>query len=165
MKEIPTMFRTELYHAVSVHFPIAILCLCAIITILYLIFRNNKIGNNLRFTVSILLLFGYLSFWIAYYTGKNAYPMVVREICDPSVLKNHLYWVYVSGYFFGGALICDMIYNFNSVKKLKFYFNIITSLLILSGTGFLAYAGHLGAEVVYQQAGGVYIPDEKCREF
>lgn len=165
MKQIQSMWRTELYHAVSVHFPVAILCLCTVITILYILFRKGKISHNLRFTVSVLLWFGYVSFWIAYFTGKNSYPIVVREICDPSVLKNHLFWVYVSAYFYTAAIFSDLIFNFLSGKKIKLFSNITTCIIIILGTGFLAYAGHLGAEVVYQQAGGVNIPDEKCSGF
>ena len=37
--------------------------------------------------------------------------------------------------------------------------------LLLAGSGTLAYVGHLGAELVYQQAAGVNIPSKDCSEF
>lgn len=37
--------------------------------------------------------------------------------------------------------------------------------LMLIGSGYLVYIRHLGAQLVYQQAAGVYHPSEDCSEF
>jgi putative Mn2+ efflux pump MntP len=51
-------------------------------------------------------------------------------------------------------------------KSIKFWQGVkIAVVLALVGSGFLAYTGHLGATLVYQQAAGVHIPSEDCHEF
>jgi len=42
---------------------------------------------------------------------------------------------------------------------------LIILILVITGSGFLSYTGHLGAGLVYQQAAGVYTPSEDCNEF
>ncbi|WP_353164176.1 hypothetical protein [Empedobacter brevis] len=159
------IWRTELYHAISVHFPIALLSLSAVTGLLYLVLRKKKIAGYLRFTTSFLLWIGFGCFWISFYTGNNAYPIVVRELCDPTVLKDHLYWVQVSGYLFGAAFLADVVYHCLKEKRFKTVANSVMLVGLLAGTATLAYAGHLGASVVYEQAGGVNVPTADCDGF
>lgn len=165
MESPNSMWRTELYHAASVHFPIAVLSLAAVIALMYLACYKKKIAGNLRFTISLLLWIGFITFWVSYYTGKNAYPIVVREICNPQVLKAHLYWAYISGYIFGAAFLLDIIRYFVKVRIIDVVMNVGVILCLWAGAGILAYAGHLGASVVYEQAGGVNVPGENCEGF
>ncbi|WP_199898069.1 hypothetical protein [Marinilabilia salmonicolor] len=55
--------------------------------------------------------------------------------------------------------------HFNFLKKFQQILRTVIIALIITGTGFLVYAGHLGATLVYQQAAGVYTPSEDCIEF
>lgn len=164
MNELPTFWRTETYHALSVHFPIAFLSLAAATGIFYLLFYNSKRASSLRFTVSLLVGIGIIAYWIAFYTGRNAYSVVVRTICDPFVLKDHLYWANVGGYLFSAAFLMDVIYHFLK-DKLKRIANYLTIFLLIAGAVSIGYVGHLGANVVYQQGGGVYVPTEDCSEY
>lgn len=165
MTSVDFIGRTELYHAVSIHFPIALLSLSAVTGLLYFVLRKKKIAAHLRFTTSFLLWIGFGCFWLSFYTGNSAYPIVVRELCDPTVLKDHLYWVQVSGYLFGGAFLADVAYHFLRQKRFKTVANSVTLIGLLIGTATLAYAGHLGANVVYEQAGGVNVPTADCDGF
>ncbi len=165
MTSVDFIGRTELYHAVSVHFPIALLSLSAVTGLLYFVLRKKKIAAHLRFTTSFLLWIGFGCFWISFYTGNSAYPIVVRELCDPTVLKDHLYWVQLSGYLFGGAFLADVAYHCLRQKRFKTVANSVTLIGLLIGTATLAYAGHLGANVVYEQAGGVNVPTADCDGF
>jgi uncharacterized membrane protein len=158
------MWRTELWHPLSVHFPIALLTLAALCGIAFLIFSKRTFAPYLRFTTSLLLLTGVALFWVAYYTGDQAYEVVVRTICDPSVLKDHLFWANVSGYTFSAAAVIETGRRFipGTLRRLS---TVVTILLLTAGTVTISYAGHLGATVVYQQAGGVYVPSGDCGEF
>jgi uncharacterized membrane protein len=164
MNEIPSMWRTELWHPLSVHFPIAILSLAAVVGITYLLFKKRDFAPYLRFTLSLLLCCGVALFWIAFYTGQEAYSVVVRQICDPRVLKNHLFWAYISGASFSLAAVLDIIVRSISLR-INNWLIYASVVLMLGGTVCIAYVGHLGARLVYQQAAGVYQPSENCIEF
>ncbi|WPP50740.1 DUF2231 domain-containing protein [Catalinimonas niigatensis] len=164
MNEIPSMWRTELWHPLSVHFPIAILSLAAVIGMAYLLFKKKDCAPYLRFTLSLLLWCGVVLFWIAFYTGQEAYSVVVRQICDPRVLKSHLFWAYIAGTSFSLAALLDVMVRLVSLK-FKSWITFGAIVLMLGGTICITYVGHLGARLVYQQAAGVYQPSEDCIEF
>ncbi len=163
MADIPSMWRTELWHPMFVHFPLAILSLAAVLSVVYLFVRNRNFAPYLRFSLSLLLWCGVVLFWVTFYTGQLAYSIVVRTICDPTVLKDHLFWAYVSGISFSIAAVLDGLFKFSS--KFKNWFNYGSILLMVVGTFCIGYVGHLGGKVVYQQGGGVYQPSENCGEF
>ncbi|MFA0964514.1 DUF2231 domain-containing protein [Roseivirga sp. BDSF3-8] len=164
MLQIPSMWRTELLHPLSVHFPIALLTMAALCGLVYLFVRQKSFAPYLRFSTSLLLLSGVALFWVAYYTGDQAYEVVVRTICDPSVLKDHLFWANTSAYIFSAAALLEIArYIFHLQKKA--WTTLLVVLLLTGGTAAISYAGHLGATVVYQQAGGVYTPDGDCTGF
>lgn len=128
-----------------------------------ILFRNKTYAVYLRFNFSLLLFLGIVLFWITFYTGQLAYGVEVRRICDPTVLKDHLYWAYVAGYIFSaGALIELVRVIWRNKFPFLFYLAVVLS---VGGALSLAYAGHLGARVVYQQAAGVYRPSPDCTEF
>lgn len=158
------MWRAELWHPPSVHFPIAILSLAAVVGVVYLLVRKQYFAPYVRFSLSLLLWCGVVLFWIAFYSGQLAYSVVVRTICDPTVLKDHLYWAYVSGISFSIAAALDMLFRLLSLK-FNNWFTYGSILFIVIGTFCISYVGHLGAQVVYQQGGAVYQPSENCYEF
>lgn len=164
MDRIPSVWRTETLHALSVHFPVALLTMAAVTGFFYFVFIKKKFAHNLRFTTSFLLWIGTLAFWISFYTGREAYSVVVRTICDPFILKDHLYWSYVAGYFFSAGVVFDILFHLIKHKSRKI-FDFVTICLLIGGAVVLSYVGHLGASVVYQQAGGVYVPTEDCSEY
>lgn len=165
MGETLANWRTELWHPLSVHFPIAFLLLGTALGILALFAnRKPKLVVHLKFTMSLLLWSGTVLLWLAFYTGKLAYSSEVRRICDPFVLKDHLYWANVTSFVFSGATIIDIVHRFATVNAKKWL--IISSvILMVAGSVSLAYTGHLGASLVYEQGAGVHKPASDCSDY
>ena len=158
--EIPDFWRTEVYHPLSVHFPIVLLLTATLFLILALFFAKNtwKDGGLL------LLILGVIGAWVAIYTGDLADGIVSRKLCDPTILKDHENLAYTSSWIFTAALLMELGSRFIATLRKKI-FGILTVLVLLTGCGFLTYVGHLGASLVYQQAAGVNVPSENCSEF
>ena len=122
-------------------------------------------GKFLDLPGSILLVAGTIGGWIAIYTGDLADGVVSRTICDPTVLKAHENNGYTMIWLFTVALVIDVLYQLKISKFKVFWVKWIIILLMMVGSGYLAYVGHLGAQLVYQQAAGVYVPTTNCAEF
>ena len=149
------------WHPLTVHFPIAFLSLSSILGIC-LRFTSNKALS--QFNLGLLIL-GCLGLLLSIYTGNKDEGHVARFICDPTQLKTHQNFAYYTLYIYLIYLCCSLL-----LFKIKHrIFKIIISgiLVLTSFTGLcsLIYVGHLGASVVYNQAGGVNIPDENCEGF
>lgn len=161
--QLPEFWRTEVWHPLSVHFPISLLLIALLFKVIALITTDltwNKAG-------SALLLLGILGAWIAIYTGDLADGIVSRKICDPTVLKAHENASYTLAWLFTIASLLDVA-QFRLVKISRIYkkvLKLIVLTLMLIGSGFLIYSGHLGATLVYQQGAGVYTPSGDCKEF
>lgn len=161
MPQLPDFWRTEVYHPLFVHFPIALLLMGTF----FKIFALWGKGLYLSFPGTILLVIGTISGWLAIYTGSLADGIVSRTICDPTVLKDHENAAYTMIWLFTVALIIDVSYHFNLLKLKKRLVHFLVVLMLITGSGFLAYVGHLGVSLVYQQAAGVYRPSSDCSEF
>jgi len=161
MNELPEFWRTEIWHALVVHFPVALLSLATLLTVVLLFVKKNEwlLSRNL------LLLLGTLGAWAAVYTGGMADGIVSRKICDPTVLKQHENLGLGVAYTFTAASFLLMVLRMNWFEKFRNYIKILLIAVILAGGGLLAYTGHLGATLVYQQGAGVYQPSENCEEF
>ena len=161
MAEIPEFWRTEVFHPLSVHFPIVLLLLAFVFRLLSLKYKRELWQEG----GSLLLLLGVAGIWISIYTGDLADGIVSRKLCDPTILKEHENMAYLSAWIFSGSLIADLagFFKIDFFRKKLVQFLLVLALTI--GTGVLFYAGHLGAKLVYQQAAGVYIPTEDCAGF
>ncbi|MGY5851678.1 DUF2231 domain-containing protein [Salegentibacter sp. F14] len=161
MNEIPDFWRTEVFHPLSVHFPIALLLIATLFKLISL-WTRDKLWPQAG---SILLGLGVLGAWIAIYTGNQADGIVSRQLCDPTVLKDHENMTYITSWIFTGAFALDLAFTYGFLPLKKNIVNFILILAMLTGSVFLGYAGHLGATLVYQQAAGVYTPSEDCLEY
>ena len=164
MEQIPEFWRAEVFHPLSVHFPIALL-------IMGTIFKISGLwpkGSFLNLPGSILLIIGTITGWIAVYTGNLADGEVARKICDPTILKAHENAAYTMSWIFTAATVIDSLLQFNILnfrKKISKYLSFLIIITCLTGSGFVVYVGHLGATLVYQQAAGVYTPTSDCQGF
>lgn len=160
----PTFWRTEIWHPLSVHFPVAILLLATITQFVALVLRTDS-QHFWQKASSYLLYLGCLAAWFSIYTGDLADGIVSRRICDPTVLKDHEIAAYNLSYLFSAATVADLGLHSRLIKIRKPFFRLLVFLLMLAGSVFLFQAGHAGARVVYQQAGGVQVPSSDCAGF
>jgi uncharacterized membrane protein len=157
-------WRTEIWHALSVHFPIALL-LTSTLTLLISFFLKAERKEHWQNTASGLLFTGCLAAWIAVYTGNMADGIVARKICDPTILKDHEIAGQTMTYLFTSAALVNMLLFFNILKPGIRRISIIIILgLMLIGSGYLIYTGHLGASLVYEQGAGVKNHSVDCNE-
>ena len=161
MEQLPNFWRSEIWHPLSVHFPIALLLFATIFKIIGLKF-DSELWRKGAF---VLLLAGTAGAWISVYTGNIADGEVSREICDPTVLKDHENLSNTVAWLFSIATIFEILIITGILKFKLLFIRIAVAILMLVGSGFLTYTGHLGATIVYQQAAGVYHPSEDCSEF
>lgn len=160
----PDFWRTEVWHPLSVHFPIALLLFATVFKLISLAIRQPSADFWQR-AAAVLLYFGCLGAWIGIYTGDLADGIVSRNICDPTVLKQHEIAAYNLAYLFSGATVLDLGLRANLIRYKPGLLHVAVALLMVVGSFFLMRAGHLGAEVVYQQAGGVNVPSADCAGF
>lgn len=164
MEQIPSFWRTEVWHPLSVHFPIVLLTVATLAYIVSLFLKKQH--KNLWYNMArILLIGGVVGAWVGIYTGDMADGIVSRKICDPTILKDHQNSAYTSSILFSIALGLQLLVDLKLWDKIQKLGKIAVVVLLLVGSGYLMYAGHLGATVVYQQGGGVYHPSGDCREF
>ena len=161
MEPLPEFWRTEIWHPLSVHFPIALLIIAFLLKLTACFIRKELWSHS----GSILLFAGTIAAWLAIYTGNMADGIVSRQICDPTVLKDHENAAYTVAWLFSAASLFDVGYLLGIRFVKTSYLRVVVILLMATGSGFLAYTGHLGATLVYQQAAGVHVPSENCDEF
>lgn len=161
MEQIPEFWRTEVFHPLSVHFPIALLLVGFIFKVVALAIKKEVWITG----GSILLILGTIGAWIAIYTGDLADGIVSRKLCDPTVLKEHENMAYLMAWIFTGAVFLDLL---RFTKTAFFKGNLVSIFMVVVlavGSVLLGYVGHLGATLVYQQGAGVYHPSGDCVEF
>ena len=160
----PDFWRTEIWHPLVLHFPLAVLLL-ATVAKLIAAFTIQEPASFWQRAGSYLLYFGWVTAWLAVYTGNMADGVVARKICDPTVLKLHQIAAYNTAYLFTGATALDLLFYYGMFRKYTRFICVAVVVLMLVGSGYLVYSGHLGARVVYQQAGGVRVPSADCAEY
>lgn len=161
MLEILEFWRTEVYHPLFVHFPIALL----LVGTLFKITGIWEKGKFLSLPGTILLILGVIGGWIAIYTGDLADGIVSRTLCDPTILKDHENSSYTTMWLFSCALLVDFLFQLKLISFRSKLIDIMVIITLLIGSGFLMYTGHLGATLVYQQAAGVHTPSSDCAGF
>lgn len=171
MKELPSMWRTELLHPLFVHFPIALLTLSTVVVLLYRLKLIPRWNKGLAFMALALLVPGTLLAWVSVITGVQADNVVGREVCDPTVLEDHERFAYLTAWLFTGVTLLEIALQswkrsiFDPGRKLRKIFSTLSILLALGGAVSISYVGHLGAKLVYQQAAAVHQPSKDCEEF
>lgn len=164
MDQIPDFWRTEVFHPLSVHFPIVLLLLATALQVVLTFLPREKYRAWWYMGTGLLVL-GTISAWIAIYTGSQADGIVSRQICDPTVLKAHENAGYTTGYLFLIASIMQLGWWFIRHQQIKNLLRWVLPIMMVVGAGYLTYTGHQGATLVYQQAAGVYQPSDDCKEF
>lgn len=161
MEQVPDFWRTEVFHPLSVHFPIALLVVAFLFKIIALRYKREVWERG----GTVLLGLGVIGIWVAIFTGNLADGIVSRKLCDPTVLKEHENMAWITAWLFTAGTVIDLL-RYIKLPLFKSRVFLVVVLLILTGsTALLTYVGHLGATLVYQQAAGVYVPSSDCTEF
>ena len=163
---MPDFFwRAEMWHPVTVHFPIALL-LAATFSFLVSFFLSGLRRKSWQQAAIGVLFAGIAGAWVGIYTGDVADGIVARKICDPTVLKDHENASFMMAWLFSAATVLSVLLMTNhtpaSWRKLLSYLILV---LMIAGSGYLVYTGHLGATLVYNQGAGVNMPAEDCSGF
>lgn len=157
--------RPEVWHALSVHFPIALL---PVATIAFAIsfFLGETRQKYWRAGATLLLFAGTLMAWVAIYTGGVADGVVARKLCDPTVLKDHELAGEAMTWIFTIATALQLTFMTTLAKpRLRTIGIYLSLILMLTGTGYLVYTGHVGASLVYEQGAGVKGYPTDCSEY
>lgn len=162
----PSMWRVELLHPLVVHFPIALLLVGTALRLLGMVCR----ARSLSFLVPagrVLLGLGTLSAWAAVYTGTLADAEVARTLCDPTVVETHENLAYATAGVFTAAVMVDGVlwYSVTAPPIMRRVLAVALAGCVLMGSVGLAYVGHLGAKLVYEQAAAVHVPADDCAAF
>lgn len=162
--QIPSFWREEVWHPLSVHLPIATLLLASLFAVIGFFYKKETYRFLAKQMSLVLLAIGVFSGWAAIYTGELAYNIEVRKICDPKVLQEHQWWAYATLIVYSVNLILQLSIKFIPFLSRKLAQTIGLVLLTIA-LGGLFYTGHLGASLVYQQGAGTYQPTADCVEF
>ena len=166
MDPLPSMWRTELWHPLLVHFPIALLLVGTALRLVGELRRRWSPSSFLVPGGRLLLVLGTLGAWAAVYTGTWADAAVARSLCDPTVVEAHETWGYRVGYLFSAGLLVDgVLWLRRSGAWVRRGLLTVFVLVLLGGSTGLGYVGHLGAKLVYQQAAAVHQPGADCADF
>lgn len=160
---LPSMWRSELLHPLSVHFPIALLIVGSIFYVLS-VFIKRPYFQALRKFSFLIMVIGTVAAWISIYTGLMAEDVVSRTLCDPQIRLDHEDYSYYMAYLFTAFCVSHVLSQILS-NKYTSYFIAFNILVVIGGTATLTYTSHLGATLTYQQAAGVYNPGPECKGF
>lgn len=161
--ELPEFWRDAVWHPLTVHWPIGMLMAATLFKLIAITTHRSLWSEG----GSVLLVLGTLGSWVAIYTGNIADGAVSRTLCDPTVLKSHETAAETATWLFTAALVPDLwaLWKGRVMPRAVRWLRAVTLAAVLVGAGFLIYAGHLGATLVYQQGAGVHHPSPDCDEF
>jgi uncharacterized membrane protein len=144
-------FAPEKLHAMAVHFPIVLLIISLLITLISA-WKKDEMGDRFSF---LLLLTSAATLIIAYWTGDSA-----SDWFNDSPLKPLIHAHENSAYICIGltimATVTQALSRFLKQKKL-FFFGI---LFHLAAVFFVLRTAHLGGNLVYRNGAGVHLSKE-----
>lgn len=164
MEDLPDLWRTAVLHPLSVHFPVALLLFGTGCRVVGAFADRARHWGFLVPAARLALVLGTAGAWVAVVTGENADGVVGRTLCDPTVAKTHQQLAWAVAITFSCAVPIDLTLD-NLPARGRRLLTVPVIVAMLVGGGLLAYTGHLGATLVYQQGAAVHHPSESCAEF
>ena len=163
---IPSIWRPELLHPLTVHFPVALLLVGALLDLIAAF--GTRARELFGRAALVMLAIGTATAWVAIYTGSIAEDIVNRVICDPTVTHRHEDFARNAAWIFTIALLlrfAQLRLSSRPGSMIPRALSVLTACAFLAAAGILGYAAHLGAELVYQQGAATYRPSASCEEF
>ena len=158
---VPTLYRIELLHPITVHFAVALLTLGAVAEIARPLTNSFRWRSQLSTLSFVVLSGGCVAAWVAYWTGEMAEDVVNRVICDPTVTQVHAWWGWITSLVFTAVVVARAL----ALRRARASLSLIAWCLSLAGLFALVRTAHLGASLVFTQGAAVYRPSEECTEF
>lgn len=156
------MWRVELLHPLFVHFPIALLVIGSLLRLPGIWFPQVLFASRL------MVVLGSAFAWAAYFTGNMAEEEVNSTMCDPGATHWHGDLAFYVTLLFTAVALIDLLSVWLARKRpwlASMRLQMALLVPLLAGAGLMAYVGHLGASLVYQQGAAVYKPSPECKEF
>jgi uncharacterized membrane protein len=170
---IPSMWRVELFHPLTVHLPIGVLLAATGLRLLALVLAKwrPEWSRQLEISGRTFTVVGAAVGWAAYVTGNLAEEEVNGLLCDPTATHRHgdlalyvtVFFSVVAGFDLAAWLVKSEG-RARSVLRSSRFAALLALASVLGAIG-LGYVGHMGASLVYQQGAAVYKPSEECTEF
>ena len=156
-----SFWRTEVWHPLTVHFPIALLVFSTLVFFISFVLPSEKRLQWQKFSI-VLLFAGTVGAWVALYTGDLADGVVARKICDPLLLKDHEIAAQTSTYLFTAACVIILLLNIPVINAFRKIIIVIVVAIMATGCVYLTIASHAGATLVYNQGAGVLNHPHNC---
>jgi uncharacterized membrane protein len=158
--------RVELIHPLTVHFPVALLMTGTAIWMVAItvgIGPWKEFSGRIRLAGLLMIALGIASGIIAIQTGELAEEVVNQVICDPDLTHDHDDWakrsiaVFAAGLAFGlfAEATRTLQRLFKSLDTAVTTGRTLASVILICAAAMLAWTGHLGGKLVYEQGAGV----------
>ncbi|TDM39198.1 hypothetical protein ETI06_12795 [Macrococcoides goetzii] len=133
-------------HPLVVHFPIALLLVGTLFEIVSLKYRKQ-----LNLAGTILLALGFVSGVVAFLTGDSGERFAEMHFGEvENLIHQHEDMARNAMIMFGLAVALKAFTHFNAKYQKQIYIAVI--IIAIIGSALLAYAGHLGGQIVYENA-------------
>ncbi|MEX2552088.1 MAG: hypothetical protein WD627_03685 [Actinomycetota bacterium] len=156
-----SMWRLELLHPLSAHFPIV---LTFVGTLFWFLGACGGRWPRLQAfwpASAVLLVLAALSAWWAVKTGLWADEVVGRELFDPRPLKDHENGAFTLTWLLTGGVVLDLGRRASAVPSWgRRWGGWVVAVMLLASCGLMGYVAHLGAGLVFQQGAGVMLPPD-----
>ncbi len=163
------IMRTELFHPLSVHFPIAFIVLFIVIKIATLFVKDEivkKIGN---FFYQASLITSLILTGASLYLGDSAAEIVKNKICQMSKIDQHEDFSKLLLLVLILLLAVEILFTFlkdhwkNANLKTIRILHVFLVLILFFATGFFLFkTAHTGAALVYEQGAAVLNHPKNC---
>lgn len=159
--------RSELFHPLSVHFPIALVVLFFGLKIFGYFVRKEEQKNDLKKFNFVVLTLSLVSVFISIYLGDMAFEVVRSNLCQIGKVDQHeelskllALTLFVTLTIETLVLVFESKIKDRNIYKLKEIFTLLLSIVALA---FLFQTSHSGAMLVYEQGAGVLNHTKSCQ--
>ena len=161
------MFRLELIHPLSVHFPIVLGVFLPIIKIAELAIKNSENKKKISLLFLCVLTLTLVTAFISMYLGDMAYDEVRGKICNMAMVDKHedlsKNFAIILFIVFAIETASLVLSDMKKTKRFDLVRNTIVSIALIASTYFLVKTAHSGATLVYDHGVAVIQNTKDCQ--